>query len=170
VVGGRGCCGREERGGREVEVRARIWARMGRHEDARRRSFPGSGSAARGPVGLALVDVVEVAGFCRLLGKMRAVVVGAGAARLAGVVVFRWVALEVCLRPPSSPLSRMVLWLVACFSWCSCVVSLVRDQCEGWEKSLQMQDDGDACGRRYLLGGVVEALLVLPPSELRGKP
>jgi hypothetical protein len=31
-------------------------------------------------------------------------------------------------------------------------------------------DDGDACGRRYLLGGMVEALLILPPSELWGKP
>jgi hypothetical protein len=79
------------------------------------------------------------------------------------------VALEVCLRPPSSPLSRMVLWLVACFCWCSCV-SLVWDQREGWEKSLQMQDHGDACGCRYLLGGVIEALLVLPSFELQGKP
>jgi hypothetical protein len=60
---------------------------MGRHEDARRRSIPGGGSAARGPVGEAQVDEVEEAGSRRLLGKMRAVVVGVVAARLAGVVV-----------------------------------------------------------------------------------
>jgi hypothetical protein len=60
---------------------------MGRHEDARRWSSPGGGSAARGPVGESQVDEVEEAGFCRLLGKLLAVVVGEGAARLAGVVV-----------------------------------------------------------------------------------
>jgi hypothetical protein len=69
VVGG--AAAREERGGREVEVRARIRARMGRHEDARRRSIPGGGSAAWGPVGEAQVDEVEEAGYRRLLGKMR---------------------------------------------------------------------------------------------------
>lgn len=26
-------------------------------------------------------------------------------------------------------------------------------------------DDGDACGRRHLLGGVVEALFIFPPSR-----
>jgi hypothetical protein len=33
-----------------------------------------------------------------------------------------------------------------------------------------MQDDGDACGRRYLLGGVVEALLILPLPSYGGNP
>jgi hypothetical protein len=31
-------------------------------------------------------------------------------------------------------------------------------------------DDGDACGRRHLLGGVVLALLALLRHEHRGKP
>jgi hypothetical protein len=37
-------------------------------------------------------------------------------------------------------------------------------------KSLREADDGDARGRRHLLGGVVMALLVLPRLDHRGKP
>jgi hypothetical protein len=37
-------------------------------------------------------------------------------------------------------------------------------------KSLHEADDGDARGRRNLLGGVVMALTVLPRLEHRGKP
>jgi hypothetical protein len=36
--------------------------------------------------------------------------------------------------------------------------------------SLHEADDGDARGRRHLLGGVVMALTVLPRLEHRGKP
>jgi hypothetical protein len=37
-------------------------------------------------------------------------------------------------------------------------------------KSLREADDGDARGRRHLLGGVVMVLSVLPCLERRGKP
>jgi hypothetical protein len=37
-------------------------------------------------------------------------------------------------------------------------------------KSLREADDGDARGRRHLLGGVVMVLSVLPRLEHRGKP
>jgi hypothetical protein len=36
-------------------------------------------------------------------------------------------------------------------------------------KSLHEADDGDARGRRHLLGGIVMALTVLPHLEHRGK-
>jgi hypothetical protein len=37
-------------------------------------------------------------------------------------------------------------------------------------KALLEADDGDACGHRFLLGGIVMALHVLPHHERRGKP
>jgi hypothetical protein len=40
----------------------------------------------------------------------------------------------------------------------------------GRAKALLFADDGDAYGRRLLLGGVVMALPVLPHVERRGKP
>jgi hypothetical protein len=48
---------------------------------------PGWRLGCSGPVVEAQVNEMEEAGSRRLLGKMRAVVVGEGAARLAGVVV-----------------------------------------------------------------------------------
>jgi hypothetical protein len=38
------------------------------------------------------------------------------------------------------------------------------------ERNLAVADDGDACGRRHLLEGVVESLFVLPLLEHQGKP
>jgi hypothetical protein len=38
------------------------------------------------------------------------------------------------------------------------------------EKSLREADDGDARGRRHLLGGIVMVLTMLPRLVHRGKP